>query len=100
MTPAQKSLVQSTWNQVVPLADAAAIMFYDRLFEIDPTAKPLFRHADMAKQRKKLIQIMGTAVISLDRLDALDHAGEAIEREIERHGGVGRDHAFGLCVRG
>jgi hypothetical protein len=55
MTPAQKSLVQSTWNQVVPLADAAAIIFYDRLFEIDPSTKPLLRQSDMPHQRKKLL---------------------------------------------
>ena len=86
MTPIQKGLVQATWKLVVPLAGPAAIMFYDRLFEIDPTAKPLFRHADMAKQRKKLIQIMGTAVISLDRLDALLPVVEDLGR---RHAGYG-----------
>ena len=88
MTPAQKSLVQSTWKQVVPLADAAAIMFYDRLFEIDPTTKPLFRQTDMAHQRKKLIQIIGTAVASLERLDALVPVVEDLGR---RHAGYGVD---------
>ena len=87
MTPIQKGLVQSTWKQVVPLADAAAIMFYDRLFEIDPTTRPLFRQTDMVHQRKKLIQIIGTAVASLERLDALVPVVEDL----------GRRHA-GYCV--
>ena len=86
MTPIQKGLVQSTWKQVVPLADAAAIMFYDRLFEIDPTTKPLFRQTDMAHQRKKLLQIIGTAVASLERLDALVPVVEDLGR---RHAGYG-----------
>jgi hemoglobin-like flavoprotein len=86
MTPIQKSLVQSTWKQVVPLADAAAIMFYDRLFEIDPSTKPLFRQSDMPHQRKKLVQIIGTAVASLDRLDALVPVVEDLGR---RHADYG-----------
>lgn len=86
MTPTQKNLVQSTWKLVVPLADAAAIMFYDRLFEIDPTTKPLFRQTDMPHQRKKLLQIIGTAVASLERLDALVPVVEDLGR---RHAGYG-----------
>jgi hemoglobin-like flavoprotein len=86
MTPTQKSLVQATWKQVIPLADAAAIMFYDRLFEIDPTTKPLFRQTDMPHQRKKLLQIIGTAVASLERLDALVPVVEDLGR---RHAGYG-----------
>jgi hemoglobin-like flavoprotein len=86
MTPIQKGLVQSTWKQVVPLADAAAIMFYDRLFEIDPTTRPLFRQTDMVHQRKKLLQIIGTAVASLERLDALVPVVEDLGR---RHAGYG-----------
>lgn len=37
MTPEQKQLVQNTWQLVVPIADTAAHLFYERLFEIDPT---------------------------------------------------------------
>jgi len=70
----------------VPLADAAAIMFYDRLFEIDPSTKPLFRQSDMPHQRKKLLQIIGTAVASLNRLDALVPVVEDLGR---RHAGYG-----------
>lgn len=88
MTPTQKSLVQSSWKRVAPLADAAAIMFYDRLFEIDPSTKPLFRQTDMPHQRKKLLQVIGTAAVSLDRLDALLPVVEDLGR---RHAGYGVD---------
>ena len=38
MSPEQKMLVKQTWQQVVPIADTAARLFYDRLFETDPSA--------------------------------------------------------------
>lgn len=62
MTPEQKTLVQETWRQVVPIADTAAALFYDRLFEIDPKLRGLFRQTDMREQRRKLMQVLGTAV--------------------------------------
>ena len=86
MTPAQKKLVQATWTQVVPIADIAAAMFYDRLFEIDPTARPLFRATDMTQQRKKLVQVLAVAVGSLDKLDTLVPIVEDLGR---RHAGYG-----------
>ena len=48
MSPKQKALVKETWRKVVPMADAAARLFYDRLFEIDPTTRPLFKTIDLA----------------------------------------------------
>lgn len=67
MTNEQKDLVQTTWLKVEPIADTAASLFYGRLFEIDPTTRPLFDQTDMAEQRKKLMQLIGIAVRGLDR---------------------------------
>ena len=36
MTPDQIALVQQSFAKVAPIADQAAILFYDRLFEIAP----------------------------------------------------------------
>ena len=36
MLSAEKKLIQDTWAQVLPAADRAATLFYQRLFEIDP----------------------------------------------------------------
>jgi hypothetical protein len=36
MTPEQVTLVQESFAKVAPIADQAAIMFYDRLFELAP----------------------------------------------------------------
>lgn len=70
MTPEQKTLVQSTFAQVVPIAPQAAELFYGRLFELDPALKPLFT-GDMTEQGRKLMATLGVAVNALDNLDEL-----------------------------
>src|SRR6516164_7096825 len=71
MSPEQKALVKKTWQQVAPMADAAARLFYDRLFEIDATTRPLFKTTDLVEQRRKLIQALTMVVQGLDHLEAL-----------------------------
>ena len=85
MTPEQKSLVQSTFQLVLPIADTAAVIFYDRLFELDPSLRHMFR-GDMKEQRQKLMQMIVVAVKGLDRLEELVPAVEALGR---RHAGYG-----------
>ena len=65
-----KQLVQDSFAQVAPIAETAAKMFYKRLFELDPSVKPLFK-SDMAVQGRLLMQTIGTAVAGLDDLPAL-----------------------------
>lgn len=85
ITPEQKTLVQSTWAQVVPIADTAAALFYNRLFEIDPSLRPLFT-SDIKEQGAKLMAMIGVAVKGLDRLDEIVPAVQALGR---RHVGYG-----------
>jgi hemoglobin-like flavoprotein len=70
MTPEQKTLVQETFAQVAPIADQAGAMFYGRLFELDPSLRPLFK-GDMQEQGRKLMSMSGLAVKGLDKLDDL-----------------------------
>jgi hemoglobin-like flavoprotein len=70
LTPAQKTLVQDSFAVIAPIADDAAVLFYRRLFEIDPSLQAMFR-GDMAEQRRKLMQMLTAAVKGLDRLDQL-----------------------------
>jgi len=70
LTPTQKTLVQESFAKVAPIADAAAVLFYGRLFEIDPSLQRMFR-GDMAEQRRKLMQMLVGAVKGLDHLDRL-----------------------------
>jgi len=42
-------LVQGTFTKVAPIADKAAEIFYGKLFEKDPSLKPMFK-GDMKDQ--------------------------------------------------
>lgn len=70
MTPEQKVLVQASFEKVKPIADQAAILFYDDLFQRDSKLRFLFKN-DMAEQRRKLMQMIETAVTNLDNWDAI-----------------------------
>src|SRR5512139_940773 len=67
MTPQEISLVQTSWQQVLPIQDAAARLFYERLFELDPSLRPMFR-GSMVEQERKLMTMINAVVTSLDRL--------------------------------
>jgi hemoglobin-like flavoprotein len=86
MTPEQKRLIKETWRRVLPIADGAAALFYNRLFEIDPSTEALFRKTNMPDQRKKLVQTLTVALQGLDNLDALVPVVESLGR---RHRGYG-----------
>jgi hemoglobin-like flavoprotein len=86
MTPDQTQIVQSTWKQVVPIADTAATLFYDRLFEIDPTTRPLFKAETLPEQKRKLVTMLNTVVNGLSRPEQIVPAAEALAR---RHVGYG-----------
>src|SRR5262249_52665485 len=86
MTPEGKRLIKETWALVVPIADTAAQLFYNRLFEIDPSTRALFKATNMAEQRKKLMHVLTVALQSLDKLEALIPVVENLGR---RHVGYG-----------
>lgn len=67
----QKRLVTESFAKVAPISDKAAELFYGRLWEIDPTTKPLFKATNMQEQGMKLMQTLGTAVGALYDLDSL-----------------------------
>jgi len=70
MTPDQKLIVKETWAAVLPIKDAAADMFYSRLFEQYPEVRPYFK-GDMKNQGAKLMAMLNQAVMSLDNIEAL-----------------------------
>ena len=70
MTPEHIEIVQSTFKKVAPIADTAADIFYDRLFEIAPDTRALFPEV-LTDQKKKLMQMIGVAVNGLRDLDAI-----------------------------
>ena len=77
MTPDQVRLVQQSFSKVAPIADQAAIMFYDRLFEVAPSVKALFP-ADLTEQRKKLMATLGAVVNGLSSIESILPAASAL----------------------
>jgi len=85
MTPEKIALVRSSWQQVLPISDSAAKLFYGQLFELDPSLRSMFK-GDMVEQGRKLMAIINTAVNSLDNLGPILGAVEDMGR---RHVGYG-----------
>lgn len=85
MTSEEIGLVQTSFKAVVPIADTAADLFYGRLFEIAPQVRLMFP-ADMAEQKKKLMQMLGVAVANLHQMPTIQAAVEELAR---RHVGYG-----------
>ncbi len=70
MTPRQIALVRQSWVKVQPVADDAARLFYERLFETHPALRPLFR-GDIAEQGRRLMTMLAVLIHGLERIDTL-----------------------------
>jgi hemoglobin-like flavoprotein len=91
ITQAQVELVQKSFARVQPLADQVAGDFYRRLFDLDPSLRPMFR-GNLEEQGRKLMQVLTVAVAGLTRLDQLVPVVEALGR---RHADYGvRDEHY------
>jgi len=84
LTPTDVALVRASFAQVA-IQEAAADLFYDRLFAVAPKLRELFP-ADLREQKRKLMQMIATAVAGLDDLQKLAPAVRALGA---RHAGYG-----------
>lgn len=91
MTHEEKTLVQSSFAQLLSISEAAAELFYQTLFELDPKLKLLFK-GDMKVQGRRLMQMIELAVRGLDRLESLKPALEALGARHARYGVRDRDY--------
>jgi hemoglobin-like flavoprotein len=80
MTPDQVKLVQDSFAKVGPISKTAAVLFYDRLFEIAPSVKPMFP-TDMTEQRKKLM-----ATLAVSNLESILPAASALAKRHVNYG--------------
>jgi hemoglobin-like flavoprotein len=98
MQPSQIQLVQSTWRDVAPDAQGAALIFYARLFELDPSLRRFFP-ADLGAHAVVLFQTLGNAVFSLDELETVAPALEMLGRRHVDYAVLDRDYdAFGQAL--
>lgn len=85
MTPPQIHLVQRTFALLIPIADTAVMLFYGRMFELDPSLRPLFP-TDMTRQRQKLLDTLAMAVRGLENPDEFVAALRALGQRHATYG--------------
>ena len=77
MTPDQIKLVQQSFAKVASISEEAAVLFYDRLFEIAPAVRAMFPH-DMTEQRRKLMATLAIVVNGLSNLETILPAASSL----------------------
>jgi hemoglobin-like flavoprotein len=85
LPPGHVAELRRTWQRVVPMADEVAQLFYERLFEIDPSLRALFQ-TDPLVRRRKLMDALEFIVAHVDRPDDL---GPMLAALGQRHVGYG-----------
>lgn len=85
MTTREKQLIRDSFYDIREVAGPLSLLFYGRLFELDPELRPMF-HGDIARQGVKLMEMV-TAVV--DNLDQLDSLTPVLHSMGQRHKGYG-----------
>jgi len=91
MTPSQIKLVQDSFANVAPISDQAAVIFYDRLFEVAPQVRGLFPD-DLTEQRKKLMATLAVVVNGLSNLEAVLPAASALAKRHVEYGATAQHY--------
>lgn len=63
-------LIRRSFDEIAPVAEHAAALFYRTLFEQSPELRPLFR-GDLGSQGRRLMEMIGAAVRLLDHPQSL-----------------------------
>jgi hemoglobin-like flavoprotein len=89
MTADQRRLVKHSFDVLRDQAGPVSLLFYGKLFELDPSARRLF-HNDLLLQGRKLMDTLSWVADSLDHFDSMHarladlgrkHAGYGVRRE-------------------
>jgi len=70
MTHAQRMLVRETLDRLRVEAEPVTLLLYGKLFELDPSTRPLF-HNDLMAQGRKLIATLDSIAAALDSLESI-----------------------------
>jgi nitric oxide dioxygenase len=93
MDSKQISLVQDSFEKVLPISDTAAEIFYADLFATSPEVAPYFANADMSGQGKKLMATLSVVVRGLGNLDMVLPAARALAVKHVDYGVEAEDYA-------
>ena len=86
MTPERRQLVSASWKALSPNATQVGVIFYRRLFEIDPELRQLFKGTIMDEQIRKLTTMLDLIV---SWLDVPERLVPVLKQLGVRHGGYG-----------
>lgn len=85
MSVSEVDLVQSSFAKVAPISDKAGELFYQRLFELDPSLRPMFK-GDIKQQERKLMATLAVVVEGLRHPENIIGAAQKLGRD---HAGYG-----------
>jgi nitric oxide dioxygenase len=85
MDARQLQTLQRSLSLIKPIEEMAAALFYARLFELDPTLRPLFT-SDLKAQGKKLMSSIELVVTGLENPERIIPAVRTLGK---RHAGYG-----------
>lgn len=81
----QIQALQQSFKLVEPIAETAAALFYARLFELDPSLRPLFK-SDLKSQGKKLMSSIKLVVTGLDNPERIIPAVRSLGKRHTEYG--------------
>ncbi|QHT67514.1 hemin receptor [Rhodocytophaga rosea] len=85
MTDRQILLVKHSWSFVIIRSEEAGELFYNKLFELHPELRPMFKN-DLVFQAKKLIAMVTVMITKLQKMDDIMPEIHALA---QRHVGYG-----------
>jgi len=91
LTERQQQLIRSSFERVLAIQETATVLFYERLFTLDPRLNALFK-GDMNEQGRKLMTMISTVVDHSHCLGRLVPALRELGRRLDSYGATDRDY--------
>src|SRR5262245_60457443 len=91
MTSRQIQLIRETFALMEPRLAIAGLVFYQRLFTLDPSLRALFTH-DISEQAGKLLQTLKFAIATVEQPRELQSVLESLGRRHVYYGVEGRHY--------
>lgn len=85
ITVQQRNIVRRSFTHIAPEHASVARLFYDKLFEIAPHLRAMFK-PDMTEQREKVMQMLASLVAAMDDTPHFTHTTHELGK---RHVGYG-----------
>ena len=73
--------IKNSWSYLLLNSEEAGAVFYEKLFALDPTLKPLFKHA-IPEQSKKLVDML---TVMVGNLQSMDNIADDMNQLAARH---------------